>query len=291
MPPISRSSWYPLILLALDAVATAVSLWVAYFLRFGAGLVPPGGDWDPQVYLLAWPFVVVLLVVCFSFMRLYDYGMKTFDLEIFHRITNAAFIATVLFVLAEFFLRSASYSRALTLLSFVCVVAGVSIGRYHLDLYLTHRKLAGLDIRRVAIIGLRGHRGGGRRQPGVRPHRPLAHRRLRPAPERGRPHLAHAGGGRGPAGLAGGLPRPAAAGRRPALHHLRVPRGGPASPAPAPGPGGRPAACAAAPAAAPAAAGRSVTRPKTPPAPLPQDPGRVRVATPGTDGGIDAPVP
>lgn len=153
MPPISRSSWYPLILLALDAVATAVSLWVAYFLRFGAGLVPPGGDWDPQVYLLAWPFVVVLLVVCFSFMRLYDYGMKTFDLEIFHRITNAAFIATVLFVLAEFFLRSASYSRALTLLSFVCVVAGVSIGRYHLDLYLTHRKLAGLDIRRVAIIG------------------------------------------------------------------------------------------------------------------------------------------
>ncbi|MBN1478171.1 undecaprenyl-phosphate glucose phosphotransferase [Candidatus Sumerlaeota bacterium] len=153
MQPISRSSWYPVILLGLDTALIAFGLWLAYFIRFETGLIPPGGGHEPLNYLRAWPFVTLLLVVSMSFMRLYDYGMRTFDIEIFHRVTNGAFLGIGLFVLADFFMRAAEFSRATTLLSLVTVVSSVSLGRHYLSLWLTSRKVAGIDVRRVTIVG------------------------------------------------------------------------------------------------------------------------------------------
>lgn len=153
MQSLSRSPWYPLLLLGLDTLLTAAALWLAYFLRFESGLIPVRAGWDPEAYLRAWPLVVLLLVVSFAFMRLYDYGMRTFDIEIFHRVTSGAFLGIGLFVSADFFLRSASYSRVVTLMALVLVVAAVCLGRHYIDQWLVSRKVAGIDVRRVAIVG------------------------------------------------------------------------------------------------------------------------------------------
>ncbi len=153
MRSIARSHWYPLILLGLDSALIVSSLWLAYFLRFEAALIPTRGAYDPVVYLRVWPLAALLVIAGLGFTRLYDFGMKTFDLDIFQRIVKGAFLAVALFFAADFFLRSASYSRILTAVSLVTVVSVVSLGRYYLDQWLVSRKIAGLDVLRVAIIG------------------------------------------------------------------------------------------------------------------------------------------
>jgi exopolysaccharide biosynthesis polyprenyl glycosylphosphotransferase len=153
MGSFSRSHWYPLALLGLDTALASFALWLAYFLRFEAAVIPLGGEHNPGDYLRAWPVAAILLVLSFSFMRLYDFGMKTFDLDIFQRIFKGAFLAVALFFATEFFLRTASFSRVMTPLSLITVVSLVSLGRHYLDQWLVSRKLAGLDVCHVAIVG------------------------------------------------------------------------------------------------------------------------------------------
>jgi exopolysaccharide biosynthesis polyprenyl glycosylphosphotransferase len=158
MQPISRSSWYPLLLLLLDTVVVAVALWFAYFVRFEVELfvrlIPTRGEWDPGIYLRIWPVATVLLVVSYSFMRLHDYGMRTFDLDIFQRIVTATALGALLFFTMDFFLRGESLSRVLTLMAPCVAAAGVTMVRSQLNQWLVSRRVAGLDRRRVAIVGI-----------------------------------------------------------------------------------------------------------------------------------------
>lgn len=150
---ISRSSWYPLILLSLDTALTTFALWLAYFVRFNTGIIPVRGTWDPIMYARVWPFVVFLLVVSFSIMRLYDFGARTFGLDIFQRIVTGTFLGATLFVALEYFLRTHPFSRIVTTMSIISVISTISIGRYYISAWLISRRMVGKDVLRVGIVG------------------------------------------------------------------------------------------------------------------------------------------
>ncbi len=158
MHPNTRSPWYPLILFGVDAVLVAFGLWLCYALRFQAGIVPVVQGYDPQVYLRAWPLITIFFLISFAFARLYDHGRKTFDIEVFHRVSSGTFLAIALALCAEFFLRrstSYSYSRAVTVIMPFSVVGSVCLGRYYLSQWLISRRIAGVDVHRTVIVGVR----------------------------------------------------------------------------------------------------------------------------------------
>ena len=143
-----------LLLFAGDAVALTLAWLGAYWLRFGAGVIPATlGVPDPGVYLVLLPLLLAAWLLASRISHLYHYRAGLKSAQEIIRLTGTM-IWTVLFIaLFMFFYREQSYSRALIVLFMGLGPALLFSVRRVVWSLVRHLRRRGVDMRRILIAG------------------------------------------------------------------------------------------------------------------------------------------
>lgn len=152
-----RRNWpYALQMVVLDAALTLLAFWVAWWLRYEMELVAEVatenylsfGDYQELVAA----FIALVVVVA---------GLKGLYRETFGRtwldevvsIFSTSMVATALLVIAVFYYRPFSYSRAIFIFALVLTVAFLSLARLVRRQLVAQWRKRGRGLRRVVIVG------------------------------------------------------------------------------------------------------------------------------------------
>ena len=153
-----RSDWRAVVpVVASDAVACVIALWIAYSFRFHLDPIHiPGGEIPaPNRYAAAAPVVAILVVAVFLFMDVYRVRRGTqFIDEIFSVLRAMAVTTVVVFALIGLYKDGAfTYSRLTFVYWAVLATVLVLVGRYVLRVMRTRRWERGEGVDRVVVVG------------------------------------------------------------------------------------------------------------------------------------------
>jgi len=149
-----KNIFFPLLLILMDAFACAVALMGIYILRFHIQIIPPHGGYDPQDYIRIFPFAILIWIISFGFVHLYRPKQRIFNFEIFRRVCKGSFLAIIIIIACNFFLREAEYARILFPMALIATIITISIARAILSRTLIFlSKKNGLGAAKVLIVG------------------------------------------------------------------------------------------------------------------------------------------
>jgi len=178
------------LVLLVDAVGVSASFFLAWWVRFGSGWMPFEPPAPPlHAYLRALPLSVIVYLVVFNYLGLYQRRWAVVGSGDIARIVRGVVVATFLIFAFGFLYRGFSYSRLVLGMMAVLnvVLLGVARGFLHRVQLVLRRR--GVGVLRVAVLGdgpeakevassLRRHPGYGyrlvgfvgRREPGLTPN-------------------------------------------------------------------------------------------------------------------------
>ncbi|MCD6384564.1 undecaprenyl-phosphate glucose phosphotransferase [Candidatus Sumerlaeota bacterium] len=137
-----------------DFTAIIISLVVAYYIRFHLGIIPVTKGYSPGDYLRLLPFVTLLWLLTMNLVGLHRAGEVIFDIEVVKKIIKSSLIVVTIVVSANFFLREASYSRLLFVITPVIAIFILSLSRLILSYIIAQfvwKK--GRGVMRLFIVG------------------------------------------------------------------------------------------------------------------------------------------
>lgn len=137
-----------------DLVAIIISLVLAYYIRFHLGIIPVTKGYSPGDYLRLLPFVTLLWLLTMNLLGLHRAGEVIFSVDVVKKIIKSSLIVVTIVVSANFFLREASYSRLLFLITPIVAILILSFSRLILSQIITQfvwKK--GHGILRLFIVG------------------------------------------------------------------------------------------------------------------------------------------
>lgn len=143
-----------LLFILLDAVFIEASFLVAFWLRFHSGLMPiTKGVPLFSYYASGSLFVVVVWLLVFYFLGVYDEKRKLSYLDESFEVLKGAVIGTLIALFPAFFFRGFTYSRVVLVIACILAVTLVLLGRagFRLLKALAHKR--GFGLKRTAIVG------------------------------------------------------------------------------------------------------------------------------------------
>lgn len=157
---LSRPAQHQLLKLALaasDAVMIALSLAVAYWLRFQAKTplaLLPEIQGDPQLYLRTSAGIVLLLIVLFAVAGLYDLGNLLGGTREYRLAFNTIAVGMILMLVGMVLARQFDLARAWLLLTWVLAFLGVASARFCIRRGVYHLRGRGYFLTPALIVGV-----------------------------------------------------------------------------------------------------------------------------------------
>jgi exopolysaccharide biosynthesis polyprenyl glycosylphosphotransferase len=160
MPAAARARWaeHPLLiisLIAVDLVAVLGGFWLAYTLRFEAGIdwlypheVAPSGFYTDLVLLVA-----PLWLVVFWLSGLYDFKNLFTGMHEYARAFNACLFGIMLIIVCSFFYPTLIIARGWVVLSWLVVTFNILLGRFLLRRIVQWLRLKGRFMTTVLVVG------------------------------------------------------------------------------------------------------------------------------------------
>jgi Undecaprenyl-phosphate glucose phosphotransferase len=149
-----RRLWLVLALAAGDALAGAVALIAAYFVRFRADMIPaPLGIPPMEPYLLLLALLLPLHALSLRAVGLYEYRHERTKADEAFVVLQGVTLATLLLVAGTFFLRSFSYSRWFMLVFWAFDVVAVFGVRLAIRDVVRALRRHGRFVRRALVVG------------------------------------------------------------------------------------------------------------------------------------------
>ncbi len=145
---------FNIIFMLIDAVIIAISLFVAYYLRFNSGLFVITGEYlSFSLYMKSLLFIIPLYMSIFSFLNLYtSYRVKSLYVEI-QRLIKGNLIGLLILITALFLLKKINYSRFLLLIFFVNNIVLTSLQRLCVRFILHTMRKKGYNLKHIVIVG------------------------------------------------------------------------------------------------------------------------------------------
>jgi len=143
------------LLVLLDGLMVAASLWLAYEVRIQSGLMSYGAPYDSQTYILLVLVSVPAWVFIFVCLRLYDPSLLLGGPKEYGQVVKGCSFGVLVLVVVSFFWRGTfAFSRLWLLFSWGFSIVLVGGGRFFLRrfaFWLRHRY--GMFVIRVLIVG------------------------------------------------------------------------------------------------------------------------------------------
>ncbi|MBW2148598.1 MAG: undecaprenyl-phosphate glucose phosphotransferase [Deltaproteobacteria bacterium] len=141
-------------LIILDAVITAVSWLLSYFLRFHVDIIPVTKGIPPfSLYLELVIYAVVIWGIVFRVMGLYAPMRSTSKLRETSKIAQASTVALLIFIALVYFIKEYKFSRLVILYFLLINIALLSSFRVLLRCVLHFIRRRGYNQRHVLIVG------------------------------------------------------------------------------------------------------------------------------------------
>ncbi|MBW2308150.1 MAG: undecaprenyl-phosphate glucose phosphotransferase [Deltaproteobacteria bacterium] len=141
-------------LIILDAVITAVSWLLSYFLRFHVDIIPVTKGIPPfSLYLELVIYAVVIWGIVFRVMGLYAPMRSTSKLRETSKIAQASTVALLIFIALVYFIKEYKFSRLVILYFLLINIALLSSFRVLLRCILHFIRRRGYNQRHVLIVG------------------------------------------------------------------------------------------------------------------------------------------
>jgi exopolysaccharide biosynthesis polyprenyl glycosylphosphotransferase len=142
-------------LIAIDLAAVLGGFWLAYALRFEAGIdwlypheVAPSGFYIGLVLLVA-----PLWLVVFRFSGLYDFKNLFTGMQEYARAFNACLLGTMLIIVCSFFYPTLIIARGWLVLSWLLVTFNTLLGRFSLRRVVQWLRVKGRFMTTVLVVG------------------------------------------------------------------------------------------------------------------------------------------
>lgn len=146
--------YFTILLVGVDALAVAMALLTAYWLRFGVEIIPVTKGYDPLEYLRIFPFAVLIWIISLNFVHLYEPRKRVFSFEAAKRIARGSFLAIFIIIGLNFLVREAEYSRPTVIMSPFIAIICLCLFRYILSKILVKIGLhKGVGMEPVFIAG------------------------------------------------------------------------------------------------------------------------------------------
>jgi exopolysaccharide biosynthesis polyprenyl glycosylphosphotransferase len=142
-------------LVLVDLTTVLAGFWLAYALRFRAGIdwlyepeVAPVGLYSGLVLLLA-----PLWVVIFRLFGLYEFKHLFAGMQEYARVFNACLVGMMLIILSSFFFPTFIIARGWVVLSWLLVTFSVLLGRFALRRLVQRMRVRGRFLTTVLVVG------------------------------------------------------------------------------------------------------------------------------------------
>jgi exopolysaccharide biosynthesis polyprenyl glycosylphosphotransferase len=140
------------VLLVIDSISLVTSFFLAYYLRnFGPFRIFLNEIQPVQVYLLALPFAILLLVATFYVNGLYDLKARATKNEVY--LTAKSSSIWTLLVMSGSYVAKYDYSRLIVVLTFIFLLLTTTIFRKVIDRYQQNLFRNGKGLLNILIVG------------------------------------------------------------------------------------------------------------------------------------------
>lgn len=140
-----------------DTVAIAAGLVFSYWLRFHSDLthlIPVTKGYEPQDYLHMFPLACVVWFLALRLENLYRRRSRVLDFQAIRRIVTGSLIALLVLIAINFYRQSADYSRLVSVIVPMGVIASLILNRVALHFFFKWLSVRrGIGQSRTAVIG------------------------------------------------------------------------------------------------------------------------------------------
>lgn len=141
-------------LAAIDGLIIALSLILAWYIRFKSGLIDASENYLTfRQYLKPLIFIIPVYLLIFNAFRLYTPYRAKGIMEEFINITEANIAGVLMFVLILFLFKQVDYSRYLLFIFSVLCVLLITLERSLLRLFLRKIRVNGYNMKHILIVG------------------------------------------------------------------------------------------------------------------------------------------
>ncbi|MEQ8818778.1 MAG: undecaprenyl-phosphate glucose phosphotransferase [Sumerlaeia bacterium] len=154
-PHRTQGTEFLLLQAATDLLAIFCGLFLAYWLRFHGGIIPPSGAWSLELYLRLLPWSVGIWLLSLHWTGCYQNHPRVITFNRARRLLKGSALAVALIVARNYFWREEDVARLLYPMAFLTVTASLVIGRGALQ-GVIQRYFVGRSLprARVLIIGI-----------------------------------------------------------------------------------------------------------------------------------------
>lgn len=137
-----------------DLVGLVMGLALAYFLRFGAGIVEVTKAYSPLAYVKFLPIAAAIWIFWLDAVGCYDFRGRAFNLQILKKLFHANVLAVMTIIVLHFFQRSQEFSRLMYPLAILTCTVSTASARLVLDRVVARLRRAGrLPSTPVLVLG------------------------------------------------------------------------------------------------------------------------------------------